>query len=67
MFILFFYFSVSFISQTKTQNIILEITIDIKPFDRIESQNISVHCLLGFVRSVSKVYNRRCKDCFALI
>ncbi|XP_017759292.1 PREDICTED: probable cyclin-dependent serine/threonine-protein kinase DDB_G0292550 [Eufriesea mexicana] len=41
---------VSFISQTKMKNIILKITIDIKPFDRIESQNISVHCLLGFVR-----------------
>lgn len=60
----FFYFSISFVSQTKTGSIVLEITIDIKPFDKIESQNISVHCLIGSVRSVLKVYNRRCKRWF---
>ncbi|XP_061940494.1 MATH and LRR domain-containing protein PFE0570w-like isoform X3 [Apis cerana] len=42
--------SISFISQTKTGNIILKITINIKPFDKIEFQNISVHCLIGSVR-----------------
>ncbi|XP_050489330.1 homeobox protein 4-like [Bombus huntii] len=42
--------SISFVSQTKTGSIVLEITIDIKPFDKIESQNISVHCLIGSVR-----------------
>ncbi|CAD1477417.1 unnamed protein product, partial [Heterotrigona itama] len=41
---------ISFVSQTRTGNIILEITIDIKPFDKIESRNISVHCLMGSVR-----------------
>lgn len=54
----FSYFSVSFVSQTKTGSIVLKITIDIKPFDKIESQNISVHCLIGSVRSVLKVSNR---------
>lgn len=58
LYIFFFYFSISFISQTKTGNIILKITINIKPFDKIEFQNISVHCLIGSVRSVAKVFNR---------
>ncbi|XP_043508666.1 putative leucine-rich repeat-containing protein DDB_G0290503 [Frieseomelitta varia] len=41
---------ISFVSQTRTGNIILEITIDIKPFDKIEPRNISIHCLMGSVR-----------------
>ncbi|KOX74352.1 hypothetical protein WN51_00255 [Melipona quadrifasciata] len=41
---------ITFISQTRTGNIILEITVDIKPFDKIESRNISIHCLMGSVR-----------------
>ncbi|KOC68613.1 hypothetical protein WH47_06404, partial [Habropoda laboriosa] len=42
--------SISFVSRTKRMDIILKITICIKPFDRIESQDISVHCILGSVR-----------------
>ena len=60
----FFYFRISFVSQSRTGNIILEITIDIKPFDKIESRNISVHCLMGSVRSVLKVFNGRHKELF---
>ncbi|KAF3427911.1 hypothetical protein E2986_00182 [Frieseomelitta varia] len=52
---------ISFVSQTRTGNIILEITIDIKPFDKIEPRNISIHCLMGSVRSVSKVFDGRYK------
>lgn len=35
-------------------DIILRVTINIRPFDKIESQDISVHCLLGSVRSVDR-------------
>ena len=42
--------SISFVSRTKRMDIILRVTINIRPFDKIESQDISVHCLLGSVR-----------------
>ncbi|CAK9817440.1 hypothetical protein ANTQUA_LOCUS9377 [Anthophora quadrimaculata] len=42
--------SISFVSRTKRMDIILKITMYIKPFDRIEPEDISVHCILGSVR-----------------
>ncbi|XP_076751952.1 uncharacterized protein LOC143424030 [Xylocopa sonorina] len=42
--------SVSFISRTKKRDIILRVTVNIKPFDKIKSQDVSVHCLLGSIR-----------------
>ncbi|CAL7945570.1 unnamed protein product [Xylocopa violacea] len=42
--------SVSFISRSKKCDIILKVTVNIKSFDKIESQDISVHCLLGSIR-----------------
>ena len=42
--------SISFVSRTKRMEIILRVTINIRPFDKIESRDISVHCLLGSVR-----------------
>ncbi|KZC11759.1 hypothetical protein WN55_03595 [Dufourea novaeangliae] len=42
--------SVSFVSCTKKMDIVLRITVNIKPFENIESQDVSVHCLLGSVR-----------------
>ncbi|CAK9801535.1 hypothetical protein ANTPLA_LOCUS2858 [Anthophora plagiata] len=42
--------SVSFVSRTKRMDIILKITMYIKPFDRIEPEDISVHCILGSVK-----------------
>ncbi|XP_076174235.1 uncharacterized protein LOC143150090 isoform X2 [Ptiloglossa arizonensis] len=42
--------SISFVSFTKRMEIILKITVNIKPFEKIESQDISVQCLLGSVR-----------------
>nr|XP_034195261.1 uncharacterized protein LOC117611427 [Osmia lignaria]XP_034195267.1 uncharacterized protein LOC117611434 [Osmia lignaria] len=42
--------SVSFIAFAKRKDIILRVTVDIKPFHKIESKDISVHCRLGSVR-----------------
>ncbi|XP_076633645.1 uncharacterized protein LOC143347901 [Colletes latitarsis] len=41
--------SISFISHAIKMDVILKITINIKPFEKIESQDISVDCLLGSV------------------
>ncbi|XP_043252519.1 uncharacterized protein LOC122397431 [Colletes gigas] len=43
--------SISFISHTIKMDVILKITINIKPFEKIEFQDISVDCLLGSARS----------------
>ncbi|XP_031829581.2 uncharacterized protein LOC116425689 [Nomia melanderi] len=41
---------ISFDSYTKRMDIILRITMIIKPFEKIEPQDIFIHCLLGSVR-----------------
>ncbi|XP_076662529.1 uncharacterized protein LOC143365818 [Halictus rubicundus] len=42
--------SVSFVSHTKKMDIVLRVTVIIKPFEKINSQDIGVHCILGSVR-----------------
>ncbi|XP_012152585.1 uncharacterized protein LOC100883122 isoform X2 [Megachile rotundata] len=42
--------SISFIAFGKKKDIILRVTVDIKPFDKIESKDISIYCKLGSVR-----------------
>ncbi|KAG7210761.1 hypothetical protein KM043_012255 [Ampulex compressa] len=44
------YDSLSFISRTTRMDIILKITMKIKPFDQIEPNDIDVNCLLGTIR-----------------
>ncbi|XP_076292676.1 uncharacterized protein LOC143214952 [Lasioglossum baleicum] len=42
--------SVSFYSHTKEVDTLLRVTVAIKPFAKIDSEDINVHCLLGSVR-----------------
>ncbi|XP_017888052.1 uncharacterized protein LOC108629728 [Ceratina calcarata] len=42
--------SVSFISQSDRKNIILKVTVNIKPFEKIGPEDVSVHSLFGSLR-----------------
>ncbi|KMQ96650.1 hypothetical protein RF55_3047 [Lasius niger] len=44
------YNEISFLSRSKQMGIILKVTIKVKRFDKLTSNDINVHCLLGTIR-----------------
>ncbi|XP_077259994.1 uncharacterized protein LOC143896209 isoform X2 [Temnothorax americanus] len=44
------YDEISFVSRSKRMDIILRVTIKVKQFDKLTSNDISLHCLLGRIK-----------------
>ncbi|XP_071578323.1 uncharacterized protein [Temnothorax nylanderi] len=44
------YDEISFVSRSKRMDIILRVTIKVKQFDKLTSNDISLHCLLGGIK-----------------
>lgn len=44
------YFSISFVSRSKQLDIILKVTVNVKRFDKLTPNDISIQCLLGTIK-----------------